>query len=163
MNNNTFKIIAILLLVGFATWKFLTSPKLSETYDPKIYFYDISAQELFKSDQSNIPPIQGIDNDEMDGVRAVVIESSSFSGRKIAYLEKFSNQLKTDIEKSRLSEASGEVYPRKISRSDSKGHIFVRRADEEKWYSMNSKEGNKIVSEWQIEDSEGNMPVIVNP
>lgn len=164
MKSDSIKIFAIVLLVGFAIWKFTQNSKQVIDSDPKIYFFDESAGKLFKGPQSSIPPIRGIDGDQLDGVRAVVIQSNQEGvSQQIAYLEKFSPQLKKDIEMSRKAEESGGFYERVIGRSESKAHILVRKPNSDKWYPMSSNEGNSISSYWQIEDKDGNMPVIVNP
>ena len=97
-------------------------------------------------------------------MRAVVIQPAQDGAEQtIAYLEKFSTQLKKDIDMSRKAEETGDIYNRVIGRNQSKSHIFVRKLDSDKWYPMASMEGIKISSSWQIEDKDGNMPVIVNP
>jgi hypothetical protein len=53
--------------------------------EPMIYFYDMSAGELFPAPQSAVPPIKGVDGDEEDGVRAIVI-SRTPGDVEIAYL-----------------------------------------------------------------------------
>ena len=61
------------------------------------YFYDESEQKLFTTSTGSIPPIKGINDDQFDGVRAIVIAPKGRCGdesvRRIAYLEKWSPQL----------------------------------------------------------------------
>ena len=62
------------------------------------YFYDLSEQKLFVAPRTSVPPIRGLNNDEPDGVRAIVVSTSGDprdqQARKIAYLEKYSPELK---------------------------------------------------------------------
>ena len=66
------------------------------------YFYDESEQKLFTAPAGSIPPIKGINDDQLDGVRAIVIapkgKRGDESAHRIAYLEKWSPQLKQHLE-----------------------------------------------------------------
>ena len=82
-----------------------------DAYPENAFFYDLSEKELFEAPRTLIPPIKGINDDEEDGVSAVVIsvtgDPKDKSSRKIAYLEKYSPELKRDLEQAqRTGEAS---------------------------------------------------------
>lgn len=167
MRNDIWKYVLVAVLVGFAGWRFYSTRDNSMDEVPLIYFYDMSAGELFEAPQDSIPPIQGIDNTEADGVRAIVIENNQPENDRdtklIVYLEKFSPQMKMDIDKSRLASESGDIYERKIPRSESKKHTLVQKFGENTWHPMDSKAGLAIVSLLQNEGSNGQLPVIINP
>src|SRR2546427_3479791 len=66
------------------------------------YFYDLSERKLFVAPRTPVPPIRGINNDEPDGMRAIVISTSGNpkdkASQKIAYLEKYAPELKQQFE-----------------------------------------------------------------
>jgi hypothetical protein len=132
----------------------------------KTYFYDLSEEELFAGPLVAIPPIQGINDLERDGFRAMVIsfsgDSSDKSGRIIAYIEKYSDQFKQQVEAKRRGEIP-VVGTRKIGRGAAQAHTFVRRLTDAQWYPRTSPEAIKIIGEWRVKDSNGKYPVVCNP
>lgn len=82
------------------------------------YFYDLSEEKLFAGPLVALPPIQGINDIERDAVRALVIspsgDPSDKSGRKIAYLETYSEIFKQQVE----SRRRGDVPAEGAGRSD---------------------------------------------
>jgi hypothetical protein len=126
------------------------------------YFYDLSEQKLFTAPRSAIPPIPGLKGDKAGAVRAVVISTSGDADdprtRKIAYLEKYSDELKTQIEAVRAGK-SAEDLPREYRRE----LIFVKRPADPDWQTAGSPEGGKIMTEWQAPDAGGRKPVVCQP
>ena len=129
------------------------------------YFYDLSEQKLFVAPRTSVPPIRGINNDEPDGVRAVVVSTSGEAKdkkhRQIAYLEKYSPELKQQFEN--LRDGSAAAATARIARGQSQAHIFVRRANEPTWHPANSPEAEKIMTEWQAPGPDGKAPVVCVP
>jgi hypothetical protein len=132
--------------------------------DGKVYFYDLSQKKLFPAPRSSVPPIRGIDNEEADGVRAIVISDTSDSSdrkhRHIAYLEKYTPELKAQFEAVQKTGAAG---PNSIRRELVPANTLVRRLSDPEWFSMDSVEGEKIVSEWNVPGPNGNYPVVCVP
>ena len=131
------------------------------------YFYDESEQKLFTAPTGLIPPIKGINDDQLDGVRAIVIapkgQCGDESARRIAYLEKWSPQLKQQMEAAARAKAAGHAVPNLVGRSQRKFHQFVRRTDSSQWYHMNTDEAAKIMAGVRTKDAQGEFPVICTP
>ena len=132
--------------------------------DGKVYFYDLSQQKLFAAPRSSVPPIRGIDNAEEDGVRAIVISENGNPAdrkhRRIAYLEKYTPQLKAQFE---AIQRDGAGTTNSLRREDVPASTLVRRLTDRDWYPMNSAEGEKIVAEWNVPGPNGTYPVVCVP
>ena len=159
-------VLAVVLLAGAA---FRFSLFLSERgqADENAYFYDLSERKLFVAPRTLVPPIRGINNDEPDGMRAIVISTSGKpkdkAGQRIAYLEKYAPELKQQFEAMQSGRDSGAPDGSRISRGAAQSFIFVRRLNEDTWHPVNSTEGEKIMSEWQVPEPDGKTPVIAVP
>ena len=158
--------LAVVLLAGAA---FRFSRFLSERgqADENAYFYDLSEQKLFVASRTLVPPIRGINNDEPDGMRAIVISTSGKpkdkASQRIAYLEKYAPELKQQFEAMQTGKESGAPSAARISRGAAQSFIFVRRLNEETWFPVNSTEGEKIMTEWQTPEPDGKTPVVSVP
>ena len=131
------------------------------------YFYDESEQKLFTAPTGLISPIKGINDDQLDGVRAIVIapkgQRGDKSAHRIAYLKKWSLQFKQHMEATAQAKAAGQTMPNVVDRSQRKFHEFVRRADSPEWYSLNTDEAAKIMAVVRTKDAQGEFPVICTP
>ena len=131
------------------------------------YFYDESEQKLFTAPVDSIPPIKGINDDQLDGVRAIVIapkgQCGDESARRIAYLEKWSPQLKQQMEAAARAKADGLARPNIVDRSQRKFHRFVRREDSPQWHSFNTDEAAKIIAALRTKDAQGRIPEPCTP
>jgi len=131
------------------------------------YFYDESEQQLFTARADSIPPIKGINDDQFDGVRAIVIAPEGKCGDKsahrIAYLEKWSPQFKQHLEAVARAKAHGQAMPNIVDRSQRQFHRFVRREDSAQWYSMNTDQAAKIVAALRTKDDQGRIPEPCTP
>jgi hypothetical protein len=159
------KLIASAVLLGLAALLAVSFVRNEQRRSqPFGYFYDLSEGKLFVAPQTAVPPIRGTDNDELDGVRAVVISTSGNSTeQRIAYLEKCSPELKKQIETVQKAGPVADSVELKIGRGEAQTHILVRRVEESTWHPRNSPEGLKIVTAWQIPGPDGNLPVICIP
>ena len=159
------KLIATIVLLVAAVALIVTN-LLTRTGDAdgKVYFYDLSQQKLFAAPRSSVPPIRGIDNDEQDGVRAIVISENANPAdrkhRRIAYLEKYTPQLKAQFE---AIQKNGAGATTSLRREDVPASTLVRRLTDRDWYPMNSAEGEKIVAEWNVPGPDGTYPVVCVP
>src|SRR5688572_3248447 len=92
-------VAALLAIAAFQLFRFARSYIPTEEL---AYYYDVSEQKLFAAPRSLIPPIRGLNDETEDAFRALVISTtgdpSDETGRKIMYLEKFSPELKQQIE-----------------------------------------------------------------
>jgi hypothetical protein len=127
---------------------------------PQAYFYDLSKAQLFAADASLIPPIRGIDSDEEDGVKAMVVAArpDDKKSRRIAYLERYSPELKRDMEEARAKSTAPM-----IGRSGAQTLRFVKREKDKEWHPLVSAEGQRIVNEWTIPGPDGLSPVPCTP
>jgi hypothetical protein len=153
-------ILALILLVGavFLFTRFLRQDTgIGETE----YFYDLSERKLFAAPRESLPPIRGINDGERDGVRAVVIapgnDLENKAARRIAYLERYAPELIENLEKVRAGQA--EPLPTKIRN----GYRLVKRVEDPQWYPLNSPEGEKIVTEWNVSGPDGSYPAVCAP
>jgi hypothetical protein len=150
--------VLMLSLAGFFFYRFWNSGRSSE---PQVYFYDLSAKKLFAAPQDAVPPIAGMDGPAEDAVRAVVYSPSGDCAKdqKIAYLEKYSAELKAQFEQAKRT--PGAEFPR-MSRAAAQSFTFVARPDELKWHAMDTEEAGTIVGEWRLAHP-GADPVICTP
>jgi hypothetical protein len=155
--------VIALTVAGFFLFRFFHG---QAEPDEKAYFYDLSEQKLFVASRRAVPPIRGINNDEQDGVRAIVISTSGTPTDKrtvkIAYLEKYSPELKQQIEAMQNTNAPAPAGPR-IDRVEAQSFTFVRRVNEAQWQPVNSPEAEKIMGEWLVPGANGQMPVVCVP
>lgn len=127
-----------------------------------VFFYDLSAKRLFVAPEGSVPPIRGVDGPEEDAYRAVVVSTSGNSADKgswrVAYLERYSPELKQQIE---AAQAGGP--PPALGRGSSANHRWVRRTNDLEWVTLGSEEGERIVAEWTTAGTGGAVPVICTP
>lgn len=125
------------------------------------YFYDLSEKKLFAGPLESDPPIKGINDDQQDGVRAVVIATSGDpndkTSHKIAYLEKYAPELIKHLAEVR----SGKVEPMPSRVRDS--FRMVKRLEDPEWHTVGSPEGRKIMGEWSTPGPDGRMPAVCTP
>jgi hypothetical protein len=156
------KVIAIVLMLAasaYMTWDWWHAQKHREAH---VYFYDLSAKRLFVASGDSVPPITGLDGTADGAVRAVVFSPSGDCDRDqaIAYLEKYSPELKAQFEAARRDPAAD--IPR-MSRARAQSHTFVRRLKDTSWHSMDSEEAARIVGEWRLAKVGHDDPVICVP
>jgi hypothetical protein len=166
MKRSSIQLIVALVLFGVAglfLFRFWRSERSSE---PRAYFYDESEGKLFAGPHSAVPPIPGLDEKAADGVRAVVIslngDCADEKSRSIAYLEKYSPELKQQLELAAGGTVSADATGR-IGRGEAQGHTFVRTVSDPRWHPRNSPEGERIVTEWQRPGPDGALPLICSP
>jgi hypothetical protein len=156
-------VLAIALLAG-AAFRFSVFLGARGQSDESAYFYDLSERRLFVAPRTRVPPIRGINNEEPDGMRAIVISTRGDpKDKKIANLEKYAPELKQQFEAMQSGQESHAPSGGRISRGAAQSFIFVRRLNEENWYPVNSVEGEKIMTEWQVPGPDGKTPVVCTP
>ena len=156
------KFAAALLLLALAAGLFFRFLRQDDGLSDRAFFYDASARRLFTGPRTAVPPIRGVDGDQADAVRAVVISTNGnprdVAARTIAYLETYSPQLKQQME---AAQASGEAPS--MGRGPAQAHRFVRRPGEPAWHPLTSPEAERIVSEWLTAGPDGGPAVICTP
>jgi hypothetical protein len=165
--SGTFKLVAALGLLALAAVFFIKLSPTREALDDKSYFFDLNERKLFVAPRSSIPPVAGIKHADQAGVRAIVISTNGKAADKkhlrIAYLEKYSPELKRVFEAVQQARAEGKSAEGLIDRSQVPAGTLVRRPDDMQWYSLNSAEGAKIVTEWNIPGPDGVTPTVCSP
>lgn len=158
--------LAVVLLAG-AGFQFARFFGERGSADGSAYFYDLSEGKLFVARRTLVPPIRGINNDELDGMRAVVISTSDNpkdkASRRIAYLEKYATELKQQLEAMQSGREPPGPSGSRISRSAAQSFTFVRRLNDETWYASTSAEAEKIMTEWQVPGPDGKTPLVCAP
>jgi hypothetical protein len=156
------KLVLVVVLLGLAPvlyWKLSPS---GEARDDQAYFYDLKEQKLFVASRSLIPPAPGIKGSEPTGVRAVVISTNGnpkdAASRRIAYLEKYSPELKQVLEGVRAGKVTDVP-----SHEARQGQIYVKRLTDSQWYPINTPEGERVMSEWSVPGPGGVTPVVCSP
>ena len=144
------KLAAALLLVGVSGYVLARSLMRNHARPEQAFFYDLSEHKLFVAPRTAVPPIKGLNDGLEDAVRAVVISTNGDpadkSCWKIAYLEKYSPELKLQME-----EAQRTGSPPKIGRAEAVAHRFVKRPEDAEWLPLTSPEAERIVSEWTLQ------------
>jgi len=130
------------------------------------YYYDLSERKLFVADRALLPPTRGINDDEPDGMRAMVISTNGNpqdkSSHRIAYLETYTPELKQQLEAMRAGKEADAGGPR-LTRGTAQSFTLVRRLSEAAWHPVNTPEGERIMTEWLAAGPDGKMPVACTP
>lgn len=151
--------MAMLGMAGFLFTRFLRDDGgVSE----KAFFYDLSEKKLFKASRNLVPPIKGLNNAEEDAVRAVVVsvtgKPEDKSSWKIAYLEKYSPELKQQMETAQATGTSPAM-----GRGGAQAHRFIRRVDDPQWFPLNTPEAGQVLNELTQPGPNGITPVVCAP
>jgi hypothetical protein len=158
---NVAKIAVAAVLLGLAGFGFTRFFSRDTGISEKTFFYDLSEKKLFAAPREALPPIRGLNGDEEDAVRAVVISRSGNpddkSSRSIAYLEKYGPELKRSLEEVRAGKA--EPLPSVVRN----GYRFVKRVEDAEWTRVNTPEGQAILNGWNVPGPDGKFPVVCVP
>jgi hypothetical protein len=158
--------LAVVLLAG-AVFQYVRFFRERTQPDESAFFYDLSERKLFVASRTLVPPIRGINNDELDGMRAVVVSTSDNprdkASQEIAYLERYAPELKQQLESMQTGQEAAGPSGNRISRGAAQSFTFVRRLNEETWYPVNSAEAEKIMTEWQFPRPDGKTRIVSSP
>jgi hypothetical protein len=161
------KIVLALVLIGAAAALYLKLSPARERQDGDAYFYDLREQQLFVAPRGSIPPVAGIKGEALAGVRAIVISTNGNPADKkhlqIAYLEKYSPDIKQLFEEVRQARAAGRSEEGRINRQQVVANTLVQRLHETEWYSLATAEGKKIANEWNVPGPDGRTPIVCSP
>jgi hypothetical protein len=161
------KIAVSLALLATSAFFFVKFSPAKERRDGDAYFYDLQEQKLFVAPRGSIPPIDGIKGASGAGVRAIVISPSGDPGDKkhlqIAYLEKFSPEIKALFDEVHQARKEGRSEEGRIDRKEVVANTLVRRLQDSNWAPLTSDEGRRIADEWNTPGPDGKMPVVCSP
>ena len=159
--SSAFKLGLALVLLGGAGFMIFRYFQQDDGIAENTFFYDLSEKKLFAAPREALPPIKGLNDAEEDAVRAVVIAPNGNpkdeSARKIAYLEKYTAEFKRQLVQVR----SGQADP--LPRGARNTYRFVKRVEDSEWRALDSPEGEKILTEWNVAGPNGKYPVVCTP
>jgi hypothetical protein len=131
-----------LVLLAASVFFFIKLSPARESQHADAYFYDLNEQQLFVAPKGSIPPINGIKGAAMAGVRAIVIATNGNPADKkhleIAYLEKYSPEIKQLFEEVRQARAEGRSEEGRIDRRQVHANTWVRRLHDAEWQPLDS-------------------------
>jgi hypothetical protein len=161
------KVVFSLVLLAAAVFFFIKFSPATERHNGDAYFYDLQEQKLFVAPTGSIPPINGVKGAAMAGVRAIVISPNGDPADKkhlqIAYLEKYSPEIKALFEEVHQARSEGRSEEGRIDRKQVPSNTLVRRLEETNWQPLSSEEGKRIANEWNTPGPDGRMPVVCSP
>lgn len=121
-----------------------------------VWFYDESEKQLYPMPVTTMPPDKGIGGRSGDGYRAVVVGFTGYkhdkSRRKIAYLEKYSSDLKRTLDEVMAAHAAGQIFTGSLPARQSQyfqNNTLVKRQNDTEWFPVNTDEGQRIMNEWR--------------
>lgn len=165
--SSAIKLVLSLLLLASAGALYFKLKPARENENGDAYFYDVREQKLFVAPRGSIPPIAGIKGAPGDGVRAIVVSPTGDPADKkhqtIAYLEKYSPEIKELFEEVRQARAAGRSEEGRIDRKAVAANTLVRRLSDTNWQSLTSEEGRTIANEWNTPGPNGQAPVVCSP
>jgi hypothetical protein len=165
--SSAIKLVVSVVLLAMSVFFYVKFSPARERQDGDAYFYDLQEQKLFVAPRGSIPPINGIKGAPGAGVRAIVISPTGDPGDKkhlqIAYLEKFSPEIKALFDEVHQARKEGRSEEGRIDRKEVVANTLVRRLEDSNWASLTSDEGRKIADEWNTPGPDGKMPVICSP
>jgi len=150
-----------LILSGVAIAGWLAYSSLRNSFrqrDPggRVWFYDESEKKLYTMPVATMPPDKGIGGPAGDGERAIVVSfgknQHDRSQWRIAYLEKYTPDLKKTLDELILARAAHRIFDGSVPSRQSKyfqTNTLVKRVEDHDWYTADSDEGKKILKEWR--------------
>jgi hypothetical protein len=165
--SSAIKLVLSLLLLAAAVALYLKLQPARQNENGDAYFYDEREQKLFTAPRGSIPPITGLKGVAGAGVRAIVISPTGDPADNkhltIAYLEKYSPEIKALFEEVRQARAAGRSEEGRIDRKAVAANTLVRRLSDTNWQSLTSEEGKTIANEWNTPGPDGRTPVVCSP
>jgi hypothetical protein len=133
----------------------------------RVWFYDQSARRLYPAPRSMIPP----DGAGDERVRAMVIGfqglGNEVSQLKIAYLEKYSPELKALLQRAETAHAAKLPFLEDLPSQSSayfQENTMVKRPGETSWHTVGASEARQIMDEWrEWRGPGGQAPIISVP
>ncbi len=130
-----------------------------------VWFYDQDTKRLYAAPQDRISP----DGNDDVRVRAVVIGfqgmANQVSQLKIAYLEKYSPELKSLLERADAAHAAKLPFTEKIPSQSSdyyRNNTYAKRVGEDTWYTIGTDEARQLMAEWREWRGPAGQPPIIS-
>src|SRR2546426_600939 len=127
-------VFAVALLTG-AGFRFARFFHEGGSPDGLAYYYDVSERKLFVASRTLVPPIRGMNDGELDGMRAIVVSASGDpkdkASQKVAYLEKYAPELKQQLESMQSGQEVAASPAGRISRGAAQSFTLVCRLEED--------------------------------
>jgi hypothetical protein len=135
--------------------------------DAKVWFYDERAKRLYAASADLIPPA-GRDGRR---VRATVIRFVGMPNDqehvRVAYLEKYTPELKALLERAEAAHASRRPFTEKMPPPSSpyfRDHTLLKAPGETAWHALSTEEARHLRIEWQTwRGPAGQSPMISEP
>lgn len=132
-----------------------------------VWFYDQGARRLYAAPQDRISP----DGNDDVRVRAMVIGFQGMANRvgqlRIAYLEKYSPEFKSLLERADAAHAAQLPFSEKVPSQNSdyyRNNTFVKRVGDDSWYAFGTDDARQLMAEWRDwRGPAGQMPIISAP
>jgi hypothetical protein len=139
----------------------------SAVKDAKVWFYDEAAKRLYAASAELIPP----DGSDGQRVRATVIRFLGMPNDKehvrIAYLEKYTPELKGLLERAEAAHAARRPFTEKMPPRSSpyyQDNTLLKSPGETSWQSLSSEEAHRLKAEWHTwRGPDGQSPMISEP
>ena len=163
----------VLLVVPALAFVISRTSSLRRTGDQnaRVWFYDQSEKRLYAASPDIFPPDRGIGGKKDDGVRAIVVAfrgaQSGARSRRIAYLQTYTPELKTLLDRVRAARAAGRPFEGRVPSRDSdyfQINTLVSRPEGTEWHPSSTPEAQRIMSEWRSwRGPDGQPPVVCAP
>ena len=161
-------IVSGLGIAGWLAFSHLRSSSRSGHAGNHVWFYDESEKKLYSMPDTTIPPDKGIGGAGGDGEKAVVVtfgkDWHDRSKWRIAYLQKYTPELKKALDELIIARAAHRVFDGSVPARQSayfQSNTLVKRVDDHDWFPANSDEGKKILTEWRAwHGADGSGPII---
>ena len=163
---NTGVFVVTALAVVLAVVK-VTQFRASGEAGARVWFYDQNANHLYPAPRTLISP----DGKDDNRVRAVVVGFEGMgnnpSNLKIAYLEKFTPEFKSLLERAEAAHSAMHPFAEQVPSASSdyyQTNSFVKRPGDPAWFGVGTEEGRQIIAEWRDwHGPDGQRPVISVP
>ena len=163
----------VLLLLVAVVWAGieLAGCRRAGDQEAAVWFYDQSEKRLYTALPDIPPPDKGVGGKQDDGVRAVVVAfrgaKSDSRNRRIAYLQTYTPELKSLLERVRAARVARRTFDGRIPSRDSdyfQTNTLVSRVEPPDWHSSSSPQGQRIMIEWRAwRGPDGQPPVMAVP
>jgi hypothetical protein len=131
----------------------------------RVWFYNQNANRLYPAPRDLIPP----DGDNDVRVRAMVIGFQGMGndvGRlKIAYLQKYSPELKSLLQRAEAARAADRPFGEKLASPNSayfQDNTLVKRPGEDSWHPVGTAEARQIMGEWRKWRGPAGQPPVIS-
>ncbi len=140
-NQNLVAVIAVVVIILALIFSFYncSGSSTGPGGSGMVYYYDITADEIFTAKAELIPPIQSPNDNEAVRVHFYTCGSCKESERFVGYYEKYTPEVKKKLE-----EAQGNEEHEMYYEQESQGLLIS--LDAKKWYPMYAQQAEQALS-----------------